>query len=126
MQFDNNVSTISELKISESTAYLKEITLTNISLTLNLEFLRTKEHYYPIVNREEGAAKLYMKDGSYFTVGNDDSFPSFYNRFHVLTSSELSNDIGKRVGLNARYMLPEPIDLNQVDYVEVSGKIYRF
>lgn len=126
MQFDNNVSTISELKISECTADLKEITLTNISLTLNLEFLRTKEHYYPIVNREEGAAKLYMKDGSYYTVGNDDSFPSFYNRFHVLTSSELSNDIGKRVGLNARYMLPEPIDLNQVDYVEISGKIYRF
>lgn len=126
MQFHNDTSIITELKTCEGIADLKGITITNISLILDLEFVRTKEQYYPIVNREEGIAKLYMKDGSYYIVGNDDSLPSFYNSFNILTSSELSKDIGKRVGLNARHMLPEPIDLNQVDYIEISGKNYKF
>lgn len=126
MPFHNDTSRITELKACEGIAELNKITVTNISLILELEFIRTKEQYYPIVNREEGIAKLYMKDGSYYTVGNDDSLPSFYNSFNVLTSSELSKDIGKRVGLNARHMLPEPIDLNQVDYIEISGKTYKF
>lgn len=121
ISFHNDTYNTADLKICENEVDLKEITVTNLSLMLELEFDRTKECYYPITNPNEGIGKLYMKDGSSYTIGGDYSIPAYYNCLNILTTSEVS-----RAGCNARYMLPEPIDINEVDYIEISGNIYKF
>ncbi len=123
MSFANNTYKEDDIRICEDTIDLKEITASNISLMLKFEFNKTTECYYPVIDPEEGIGKLYMKDGSCFTVGGDKTIPHYYiceNKFSCRAEKIAIADC------NVMYMLSEPIDVNEIDYIEISGENFKF
>lgn len=121
MPFTNNTYNIGEIKTCEGTVDLKEITASNISLMLKFEFNQTTECYYPVIDPEEGIGKLYMKDGSCYTIGGDKTIPHYY-----ICENKFSGRTEKIADCNVRYMLSEPIDVNEIDYIEISGVNFKF
>lgn len=124
----NDTDKVSELKVEEADLKLHKISVTSLSIKLNIGYKQDEVIRYLVTKRDDGIGRLYMKDGTSYPIGrNDSSLPSYYNSIRGDGFEPFNGKIMKHyVSYEITYMLPEPVDLNEVDYFEISGKAYNF
>ncbi len=124
----NDTDKASELKVEEVDLKLNRISVTSLSIKLNIGYKQDEVIRYLQTKKDGGIGRLYMKDGTSYPIGhNDSSLPSYYNAIRGDGYDPFNGKIMRYyVSYEITYMLPEPIDLNEVDYFEISGKTYKF
>ncbi len=126
LDFYNHASTLDSLRHEMIDFTLTELIVSPISVGMNFEAPLYDEIMYQYIY---DIGEVVMKDGEVVKFGKNSDIPFFIKEYGSAIDSEFANayyERGDKWIFNNKYMLEKPIDINQIDYVEIGNKVFEF
>lgn len=99
---------------------LEKLTVSNFSVSMELEAPAPDEWLLPFIN---DIGEIVLKNGKTIEFGNHGEVPYFYNETGNLLGNGKNYD---KWNIKETYLLNEPVDLQQIDYVKIGEKEFKF
>ena len=99
---------------------LEKLTVSNFSVSMELEATTPDEWLLPFIY---DIGEIVLKNGKTIEFGNHGEVPYFYKETGNLLGNDKNYD---KWNIKETYLLNEPVDLQQIDYVKIGEKEFKF
>lgn len=128
LEFYNNAQTIEALRHEQLDFTLTNLSVSPVSVCLNLEAPLHDEVMYQFIS---DIGEVVLKDGTAVKFGEDISSPFFINEDGGALSPEIADiapyyNRGDKWIIKNTFMLERPIDISDVNYVRIGNKTFNF
>lgn len=128
LEFYNNAQTVNDLRHEFLDFTLTSLNVSPISVSLTLEAPLYNEVMYQFIS---DIGEVVLKNGTSVKFGEDISSPFFISEDGSALSPEIVDiapyyERGNKWVIKDTFMLEKPIDINDVDYVKLGDKTFKF
>lgn len=128
LEFYNNAQTVNDLRHEFLDFTLTSLNVSPISVSLTLEAPLYDKVMYQFIS---DIGEVVLKDGTAVKFGEDIGSPFFISEDGSALSPEIADiapyyERGNKWLIKNTFMLEKPIDINDVDYVKIGDKTFKF
>lgn len=128
LEFYNHASTPESIRHEMLDFTLTELTVTPISVSLDFEAPLHDEIMYQFIS---DIGEVVLKNGDTVKFGAHIDIPFFINENGSALDPEIADlapyyERGEKWSFENKFMLETPIDINEIDYVKIGEKTFRF